>query len=130
MAQKPIEIILARHLSSYLAMPIFIVDPDGTLLYYNEPAELILGQRFDETGEMPADQWSTIFTPTNLDGEVIQPEELPLMIALSERKPSHKSFFIESFDGLRRNIHVTAFPIMGLGKRFLGGLAIFWEKEQ
>ncbi len=130
MAQKPIEIILARHLSSYLAMPIFIVDPDGTLLYYNEPAELILGQRFDETGEMPANQWSTIFTPTDSEGVVIQPEELPLMIALSKRKPSHKSFFIKSFDGQQRNIHVTAFPIMGLGKRFLGGLAIFWENEQ
>ena len=35
MAHEEIEVILARQLASYLAMPIFIVDPQGTLLYYN-----------------------------------------------------------------------------------------------
>ncbi|GJM29932.1 MAG: hypothetical protein DHS20C17_25670 [Cyclobacteriaceae bacterium] len=111
-------------------MPIFIVDPDGTLLYYNEPAELILGIRFEENGEMPADEWSTIFTPTNQDGSDLPPEELPLMIALTKRCPSHKSFQIRSFDGLVRNIQVTAFPITGQGNRFLGAMAIFWENNQ
>ena len=33
MAQKELEIILARQLTSYLSIPAFIVDPDGTLLY-------------------------------------------------------------------------------------------------
>ena len=54
-APKPIQIILARQLASSLATPILIVDTDGTLIYYNEPAEVILDQRFDETGEVPAD---------------------------------------------------------------------------
>ena len=31
-------------------MPIFLVDTEGNLLYYNEPAEAILGRRFSETG--------------------------------------------------------------------------------
>jgi len=53
---KDIEVILSRHLASCLAMPIFIVDPVGNLLFYNEPAELILGRRFEETGEMPASE--------------------------------------------------------------------------
>jgi len=55
---KPIQIILARQLASSLAMPILIVDADGTLIYYNEPAETIFNQRFDETGEMPAAEWT------------------------------------------------------------------------
>jgi len=129
MTQKPIEIILARHLSSYLAMPVFIVDPEGTLLYYNESAEGVLGLRFDETGEMPADKWSTVFTPTDQQGNQIPPEELPLMIALNQRRPSHKSFFIKSLDGHETNIQVTAFPIMGLANRFLGAVAIFWKSD-
>ena len=35
MSQKEIEIILMRQLASYLAIPIFIVDPALTLLFYN-----------------------------------------------------------------------------------------------
>ena len=35
MLQKAIEVILMRQLASYLAMPIFVVDPDGNLLFYN-----------------------------------------------------------------------------------------------
>jgi PAS domain-containing protein len=52
MPQQEIEMILVRQLASYLAMPIFVVDPQGTLVFYNEPAELLLGRRFEETGEM------------------------------------------------------------------------------
>ena len=62
MRQREIEVILTRQLASYLALPIFIVDEDGTLIFYNEPAEAILGQRFEETGEMPADEWAQAYT--------------------------------------------------------------------
>src|SRR4029453_4991519 len=62
-AQKPIELILARQLATHLAMPIFLVDADGTLVFFNEPAERILGRRFDETGEMPAAAWSPTSPP-------------------------------------------------------------------
>jgi hypothetical protein len=47
MAQHPIEVILMRQLASYLAMPILLVDPAGTLLFYNEPAERLLGRRYN-----------------------------------------------------------------------------------
>ena len=53
-ASKPIQIILARQLASCVATPILLVDAVGTLIYYNEPAEAIFHQRFDETGEIPA----------------------------------------------------------------------------
>ena len=53
-AQKSIELILARQLASCLAMPVGIVDAEGTLVYYNEQAEEVLDQRFDETGDMKA----------------------------------------------------------------------------
>src|SRR5262249_43344858 len=65
MSQKEIEMILARQLASCLALPIFLVDPSGALVFYNEPAEAILGRRFEETGEMPASEWSTFFSPTD-----------------------------------------------------------------
>jgi len=128
--QKEIEVILTRQLASYLDMPIFIVDPAGNLVYYNECAEEILGRRFEETGEMPAAQWGTIFTPRDASGQLLSPDELPLVIAVTERRPAHLSFLIEGLDGVERFIDVTAFPLIGLQDRFLGAVAIFWEDKR
>jgi PAS domain-containing protein len=52
-ASKPIQIILARQLASCIAAPILLVDAEGTLVFYNEAAEEIFNQRFDETGRCP-----------------------------------------------------------------------------
>ena len=127
MPQKEIEVILARHLASYLATPLFIVDPQGTLVFYNEPAEGILGRRFEETGEMPMGEWSTLYQPSDSQGQPLPPEELPLVIALTRRHPAYRSFWIRGLDGRLRNIEVVAFPLQGLAGRFLGAIAIFWE---
>ena len=59
----PIEIILTRQLAEYLSVPLLLVDSNGDLLFYNEPAESILGQRFEDTGGMPPEQWSTRASP-------------------------------------------------------------------
>ena len=126
-SQKEIELILARQLASYLVMPIFIVDPQGNLIYYNEPAEVILGRHFEETGEMPVEVWSTLFNPTDETGKPLAPESLPLVIALTEHRPAHRDMWIQGLDGVRRSIEVTAFPINGQAERYLGALAIFWE---
>lgn len=127
MVEREIEVILTRQLSGYLAIPVFIVDPRGTLLFYNEPAEIILGRRFEETGEMGAEEWSTIFGALDEEGKSLPPEELPLMIALSERRPAHRSIIIRGLDGVQREIEITAFPLIGTAGRDLGAVAMFWE---
>ena len=127
MAQKAIEVILTRHLASYLSMPIFIVDTAGALVFYNEPAERVLGMRFEETGEMPANEWAAAFTPTDDHGAPVPPQQLPLMIAVAERRPAHSRFWIRSLDGVRRHLEVGAFPLIGQADRPLGAVAIFWE---
>ena len=127
MAQKPIELILMRQLASSLAMPIFLVDAGGTLAFYNEPAERVLGMRFEETGEMPAAEWSTLWELTDVDGRTLAPEQLPLMIAVAERKPAHGKFWIRGLDGTRRRIEATAFPLMRLTDQVLGSVVLFWE---
>ena len=126
-SQKEIELILARQLASYLAMPIFLVDPQGNLIYYNEPAEVILGRRFEETGAMPVEEWSTLFQPSDETGQPLPPEALPLVMALTYHRPAHRDFWIQGLDGVSRRIEVTAFPINGQSERHLGALAIFWE---
>lgn len=127
MSQKEVEIILTRQLASYLTMPIFVVDPAGKLLFYNEPAELILGHRFEETGELPLSEWSTMFEPTDDAGKPVDPSHLPLVIALRDRRPAHGQLHIVGMDGARRVLEITAVPLIGQAGRFLGAMAIFWE---
>lgn len=122
-----VEVILMKQAASYLAMPIFVVDPKGDLIYFNEPAEELLGLRYEEVGEMPAEQWSTIFVPTDEHGDPMPPESLPLMIALQELRPAHERFYIRGLDGQERELFVTAFPLIGQHARGLGAVAIFWE---
>src|SRR5215510_14973124 len=125
--QKPVELILARQLASYLAMPIFLVDAEGTLVFYNEPAERILGRRFDETGEMPAGEWAAAFAPTDDAGRAIPPEKVPLMIAHAERRPVHVHLRMCGFDKVSREIEATAVPLIAPAGRYVGAVAIFWE---
>ena len=130
MGQKPVEIILMRQLADTLAMPIFIVDPAGTLLFYNEPAERILGLRFDETGELPRDQWASLWQPTTDDGTPLGADRLPLAIAIAERRAVHGACWIQGLDGSRRRIEITAFPLIAAPQQLLGATAIFWEDER
>jgi PAS domain S-box-containing protein len=127
MNQQEIEVILARQLADYLALPIFLVDQEGNLLFYNEPAEKILGHRYEETGPMPALEWATVFQPTDEDGRSLPANQLPLIIALQESRPAHSGFWIRGLDGVLRQIEVMAFPLIGQSDRRLGAVAIFWE---
>jgi PAS domain-containing protein len=126
---RPIEIILLRELADHLATPIFVVDPDGDLLFYNDPAEQLLGSRFDETGMMPFAEWSTVFKPTDARGVPIPPDELPLAIAAQQRRPAQGGMWILGLDGERRELTVTAIPIQGQWGDHLGAAAIFWEVQ-
>ena len=116
-----------RQLASSLATPVFLVDPAGNLIYYNEHAEPILGQRFEETGAMPVEQWSTMFQPLDGRGRAIAPESLPLVIALQQQRPAYKTFWIRGLDGGKRRIGVAAFPLIGQRKTLVGAVAMFTE---
>jgi PAS domain-containing protein len=123
----PIQIILTRQLAGYLSVPLFLVDPKGDLLFYNEPAEAILGRRFDETGAMPAAVWSAILPALDDHGQPIPPADRPLMITVAQHRPVYKRFFLQGMNGVRRQIEVASIPITGLQGEFLGAAALFWE---
>ena len=126
----PIQIILTRQLAAYLSVPLFLVDPKGNLLFYNEPAEAILGRRFDETGAMPLEEWWSVFTRSDDEGQPIQPEDHPLMITLTEKRPTYKRYHTEGLNGVVRQLEVTSIPITGLQGDLLGAVALFWELSE
>ena len=130
MEEQDIELILSRHSLGFLNLPIFLVDPEGTLLFYNEPAEPLVGLRFSETGVMTAEEWSTSFDITDEDNRLLEPDELPLSIALMEQRPAHGRFFATGLDNVRRHIETTCIPLISKDGKFLGAVAIFWQLDE
>jgi PAS domain-containing protein len=124
----PIEVILNRQLADCLAIPVFITDTAGNLIFYNEPAEEILGKRYEDTGEMPVETWSTIFNTKDDDGNPLPPDSLPLVKTLRDQVPYFMTFWIESLKGDAERISVTSYPIIGRAGRFSGAVAIFWRQ--
>jgi PAS domain-containing protein len=122
----PVELILIRHLASRLAMPVFVVDRAGDLVFFNEPAEAVLGRRFEEIRSMPFDDWTTAFLPSDGD-RPLAVDEIPLVVALRRRVPMHRTFAIQAGDGAHRTIEATAFPLLATGGELVGAVAMFWE---
>ena len=125
--QKNLVLILAREFASKLATPMFIADADGDLVFYNEPAEAILGRTFGEAGEMNAESWRSMFSLEHLDGTPMPLEENPAGIALLERRPAHATFRMTGLDGRQRTISVTGLPLFAHVEELVGVVALFWE---
>ena len=123
------ELILARGLMANLTTPAFLVDPDGTLVFFNEAAGELLGLRYEDAEPMTLPDWGTRFVPLTVDGREIPLDDLPLTIALRELRPVHERFTVRSLHGDAREIEVSAFPILG-NMGLQGAMAIFWDAGQ
>jgi PAS domain-containing protein len=128
--QRHLVLILARSFASRLATPVWLVDAEGTVIYFNEAAEAVLARRFIEGPGMPASEWSTMFTPLDERGNLVPYERLPLGIAISEGRADHQDLDIKGADGVDRRLGVTAFPLFAHPGECLGALAIFWERPE
>lgn len=130
MPQRDIGLILMRQLASGMAVPMLIADETGDLLFFNEPAEVLLGQRFDEVGDMPLERRRKILAFRDEQGNPVPDDQPPLVVALRERRPVHRRVWMRGFDGRDRAIEVTAFPLVGGGGHLIGGVAMFWARKQ
>ncbi|MBI4261170.1 MAG: PAS domain-containing protein [Actinobacteria bacterium] len=126
---KSLVLILARDLASRLAMAAFVVDAEGTLVYFNEAAEAVLGVPFAECGEMPADEWATRFGARSPDGSEMALEHQPLGIAFREHRPAHGAMRIQAGDGVERDLEVTAIPLHSHPDELEGAVALFWQER-
>jgi PAS domain-containing protein len=125
--QKSLPLILAREFAANIATPVTIMDERGRLVYFNEPAERILGQRYAHVGELAPDEWTRLFVVERSDGTPVRLEEMPVGIAHRDRCPAHDTLAFTTQDGSRHEIEVTAFPLLGRDDDFFGVVAIFWE---
>lgn len=129
-AQRNLVLILARDFASRLATPVCLVDPNDTLIYFNEAAERMLGTTFVEGREIPADEWLGAIEPADPQGRRLANEERPLAIALRQGMPSHRTLTIRDASGSGRRIEVTAFPLFAHTEECVGAMSIFWEPAE
>jgi hypothetical protein len=120
-------LILARDLADKLASAAFIVDEEGTLVYFNERCGELIGMPYAEAGEMRLEQWSTTFTATDFQGRAISATDTPLVQALRETSPVHRKIRVKGADDQVRDIAVTAIPLFARKGECVGAMALFWE---
>lgn len=128
MTQGDVEMVLLKQLASCLRIPIAILAPDASFVFFNEPAESIFGLRFEETGPLDPEDWEAQLRPSGADGAPLEAENRPVRAAIQQRIPSHGRVFLRSAGGERREIEATAIPLFATGDRFLGALTLFWER--
>ena len=89
--------------------------------------EKILDLRLDESGEMSAEEWTGRFTLADEERKPIANEDQPLMVAISGRRPVSRTVWMRCGHREWLNVNITAFPLIGEAKQFLGAMMIFWE---
>jgi PAS domain-containing protein len=130
MAQQPVETILVRQLADYLSVPVIVFDPARTAIFYNEPAERLLGVRFDETGRVSPEEAERLIELSDDRAAPFEDARRPAAIALEERRPTHARYWVRRrSDGVRLQVEVTAFPLIGQGDALLGAVVMFWEGQ-
>lgn len=129
MPQYDVGLILMRQLASGLAVPTILFEETGDLLFYNEPAAVLLGRRFEDIGELPLARTQGIFELRDEKGPVAA-EQVPAAVAMRERRPVHRMVWMSGLDGVERLVEVTAFPLLGGGGHLIGAVAMFWERKK
>jgi PAS domain-containing protein len=128
--QRNLILILARNFAARLATAVFLVDAEGAVIFFNEAAERLLGQRFIEGHGMSAAEYAKLFQPSDDEGNPIPILETPLGIAFARKEPGHGRLRIRGADGVTRPIEATAFPLLAHTDEPVGAIAIFWERPE
>ncbi len=128
--QRNLILILARNFAARLATAVFLVDAEGSVIFFNEAAERLLGQRFIEGHGMSADEYGKLFQPSDDQGNPIPIRETPVGIAFDRKEPGHARLRIRGADGITRPIEATAFPLLAHTEELVGAIAIFWERAE
>ena len=129
-AQRNLVLILARAFAAQIATAVFLLDEDGTVIYYNEAAERLTGRPFIEGAGMTAAEWMSTSQPRDDAGELIAMENLPLGITMLKREPAHGVVTFTSRDGMPLRIENATFPLFAHTEDVVGSFTIMWPIEE
>jgi PAS domain-containing protein len=127
---KAVELILLRQLLSRLPLPASLVDAEGTVVYVNPATERLLGFDFGEKGEFPISHLRELVDPRGPDESHMDVRDMPLVVALHDRRPQQYQMIIHDRAGVPHRIVTTALPLDGQGGISLGAMNFFWEVDE
>jgi PAS domain-containing protein len=126
--EQPLLLIQARNLITGLALPAFLTDPDGRLLFFNDAAAALLGRRFEEVGQLAQEEWAREIGPFDDEGKPLATDSLPLARAVRDGRPTQGTFYAKLEGGGLREVEVSALPLLEPGF-YEGALVVFWPVE-
>jgi PAS domain-containing protein len=129
-AQKPLELILARNLLTAVSTPALLVDDEGDMLFYNEAAAALVGRSFEETGRLAADEWHRVFglLPGRAPGD--DDAEGRFTEAVMEGRPARGDFRIRAADGEEIEVEAAALPLVANGAAPSGAMIMVWPRRE
>jgi PAS domain-containing protein len=125
---KPLLLVQARNLITNLALPGFLTDRDGGLLFFNDAAAEVLGRRFEEVGPLPRERWAREIGPFDEEGCPLATDDHPFAQVLRSGRPALGRFRFNLGDGSLREVEVSAIPML-VPEHFEGALIMFWLVE-
>ena len=128
-APKSLPLILAREFAANLATPMFLIDANGVLVFYNDAAALLLGKPFAELGEIPAGEFGAVLELATPDGTAVRRRDSPAGVAFFQQRPAHASVVATAYDGVRRAYEATAYPLFASEGDMHGVISVFWEGD-
>jgi hypothetical protein len=129
-SEPSLPLILARELAANLATPMFLIDAGGTLVFFNEAAEVMLGKTYGEVGGITANEFGAMLELGNVDGSPMRRRDSPAGVAFYQREPAHRTLVATSLDGTRQPFEVTAYPLFGHIGEMHGVLTVFWRAKE
>ncbi|MEO7430063.1 MAG: PAS domain-containing protein [Acidimicrobiales bacterium] len=130
MGQKALTLILGREMAANLATPMFLIDAEGRLVFFNEAAEQIIGKTWAEVGEISSLEFGAMLDLQDADGNSLRRRDTPPSVSFNERRPAHAVLLAKSADGSRRLVEVTSFPLFARTDEMHGVVTIFWTVDQ
>jgi PAS domain-containing protein len=124
---RPLPLILARELASNVATPFLVLDKDGTLIFFNDRAEQIIGSTPAELGELSEEEWRALLTVERLDGTPVPSDQTPSSIARRECRPVLDTLVYTRDDGHSMKLVVMAVPLLAHADDLAGVFLVFWE---
>lgn len=125
-SQKPLELILARNLLTSISTPAFLVDGEGTMVFYNEAAAALLGRSFEEAGQMSKEEWTAAFGPLSNGNQPYELDQISLTQAIQAGQPAHGSFSIRTARSEKQKVEAAAFPLVTSEEGPSGAMVMFW----
>jgi PAS domain-containing protein len=128
--QRNLVLILARAFAAQLATAVFLLDPEGTIIYYNEAGERLTGRPFIEGAGQTIDEWMMRRRPRDEEGLELPIQDLPLGTTMLKQEPAHGIVTFRTEDGIDSRVETASFPLFAHTEDLVGIISIVWPIEE